>query len=431
MKIVLVGAGAREHAIAEQLSKSASLYSIMEKKHPGIASLSQEVLICNPADKEQITSWCKEKGIELGFVSPDGLLEKGVTDTLVSAGLKVASPLREAARIEWDKGYARTVLEKHAVAGLPAFKVATTAEEASSFLAEHKEVVVKPLGLTGGKGVRVMGEHLHTEQDALDYVSELLKKDKRALLEEKLDGEEFSLQAFSDGERLSAMPPVQDHKRAFVNDAGPNTGGMGSYSTGRLLPFMELKDLEDAKSIMQHTIDAMRAEGNPFRGILYGGFMITKDGVKLIEYNARFGDPEAMNVLMLLRTELPDILRSIAEGNLVQAAFSTNCTVVKYLVPEGYPESGKKDCRIGMDHKAIWECGGKTFFGSVYENNGEIYTTTSRAVAVAAQDASLERAEEKAECCTRAIQGPLWHRPDIGTQTLIRKRVEHMRRLKR
>ena len=431
MKVVLVGAGAREHAIAEQLSKSASLYSIMEKRHPGIASLSQEVLICNPTDKEAVGSWCLEKGIDLGFVSPDGLLEKGVTDILSSAGIKVASPSKEAARIEWDKAYARNLLHKHSVPGLPAFIVAKSVDEASAFLSQHKEVVVKPVGLTGGKGVRVMGEHLHSEEDVLNYVSELLKKDKQALLEEKLDGEEFSLQAFSDGERLSVMPPVQDHKRAFVNDAGPNTGGMGSYSTGRLLPFMELKDLEEAKSIMQQTIDAMRAEGNPFRGILYGGFMITKDGVKLIEYNARFGDPEAMNVLMLLRTQLSDILHSIAEGSLVQAAFSTNCTVVKYLVPEGYPESGKKDSKISFDQKAIWDCGGRAFFGSVYEKGGEIYTTSSRTVAVAAQDASLDHAEQNAECCTRAIHGPLWHRPDIGTQLLIRKRVEHMRRLKR
>ncbi len=431
MKVVLVGSGAREHAIAEQLSKSSSLYSIMEKKHPGIASLSQEVLICNPADKETVVSWCKEKGIDLAFVSPDGLLEKGVTDILASAGIKAASPSRQAARIEWDKGYARTLLHNHKVPGLPAFKVVGNADEASAFLAQHKEVVVKPLGLTGGKGVRVMGEHLHSEEDVLNYVSELLKKDKQALLEEKLDGEEFSLQAFSDGERLSVMPPVQDHKRAFVNDAGPNTGGMGSYSTGRLLPFMELKDLEGAKSIMQQTIGAMRAEGNPFRGVLYGGFMITKDGVKLIEYNARFGDPEAMNVLMVLRTQLSGILQSIADGSLIPVAFSPNCTVVKYLVPEGYPENGKKDCKVSIDSKAVWECGGKTFFGSVYEEAGEIYTTSSRAVAVAAQDASLERAEGKAECCTRAVHGPLWHRPDIGTPPLISKRTEHMRRLKR
>lgn len=430
MKIVLVGSGAREHIIAEQLSKGASLYSIMEKKHPGIMKLSTESLICDPADKEEVGAWCIEKGIDLGFVSPDGLLEKGVSDMLASAGVKVASPLRAAARIEWDKAYARTLLQKHGIPGLPGFRIAKSESEASTFLSEFGEIVVKPVGLTGGKGVRVMGEHLNSPEEALAYASELIKKDGHALLEEKLDGEEFSLQAFCDGTHLCAMPPVQDHKRAFVNDSGPNTGGMGSYSTGRLLPFMELKDLEDAKSIMQQTVDAMRSEGNPFRGVLYGGFMITKGGVKLIEYNARFGDPEAMNALMLLRTPLADILKSISEGSLQDAAFSPNCTVVKYLVPEGYPEAGKKDSKIEVDQRAVWDCGAKAYYASVYEKGGSIFTTSSRAVAVVAQDAALERAEEKAECATRAVHGQLWHRPDIGTPALVRKRVEHMRRLK-
>ncbi|MDD5096056.1 MAG: phosphoribosylamine--glycine ligase [Candidatus ainarchaeum sp.] len=430
MKVVLVGSGAREHAIAEQLSKGASLYSILDKRHPGIMKLSTESLVCDPADKETIGAWCIEKGIDLGFVSPDGLLEKGVSDMLASAGVKVASPLRAAARIEWDKAYARTLLHKHGIPGLPRFLLVKNINEASKFLSELGEVVVKPVGLTGGKGVRIMGEHLGTSEDALSYVSELIKKDGHALLEEKLDGEEFSLQAFCDGTRLCAMPPVQDHKRAFVNDSGPNTGGMGSYSSGRLLPFMELKDLEEAKSIMQQTVDAMRAEGNPFKGILYGGFMVTRGGVKLIEYNARFGDPEAMNALMLLRTPLADILKSISEGSLQDAAFSTNCTVVKYLVPEGYPEAGKKDSKIDVDQRAVWDCGAKAYYASVYEGGGSVYTTASRAVAVAAQDASLERAEEKAECATRAVHGQLWHRPDIGTSALVRRRVEHMRRLK-
>ncbi|MEW5996803.1 MAG: phosphoribosylamine--glycine ligase [Candidatus Micrarchaeota archaeon] len=431
MKVVLVGSGAREHAIAEQLSRSSSLYAIMEKKHPGIARLAGEVLVCDPADRETVGAWCIEKGIELGFVSPDALLAKGVTDILAGAGLKVASPLKEAARIEWDKGYARTLLQKHGIPGLPAFRIAKSESDASSFISEFGDVVVKPVGLTGGKGVRVMGEHLNSAEEALDYVRELLRKDKQALLEQKLDGEEFSLQAFSDGERLSVMPPVQDHKRAFTNDMGPNTGGMGSYSTGRLLPFMELRDLEEAKSIMQQTIDAMRAEGNTFRGVLYGGFMITGSGVKLIEYNARFGDPEALNALLVLRTQLADVLQSIVEGSLTGASFLPNCTVVKYLVPEGYPENGKKDAAVEVDNRAVWDCGGKAYLGSVYEKDGRILTTSSRAVAVAAQDPLLERAEEKAECCTRAVHGPLWHRPDIGTQLLVRKRVEHMRRLKR
>jgi phosphoribosylamine--glycine ligase len=182
---------------------------------------------------------------------------------------------------------------------------------------------------------------------------------------------------------------------------------------------------------MQQTIDAMREEGNPFRGVLYGQFMITRKGMRVIEYNARFGDPEAMNVLMLLRTQLADIFQSMAEGNLLQPAFSTNCTAVKYLVPEGYPSQGRKDEKIEVNERAVWDCGGKLFFGSVYEKEGAIYTTSSRTAAAGAHDSSLEKAEAKAECCTRAVKGPVWHRPDIGTSELVKKRIEHIRRLKK
>jgi len=430
MKVVLVGAGAREHAIAEHLARGASLYSIMDKPHPGILPLSTDSLICDPTDRERVSSWCAENGIELGFVSPDALLEKGVTDILASAGVKVASPLRESARIEWDKNYARNLLLRHKIPGLPGFLLVNDAEEASAFISRMGDVVVKPVGLTGGKGVRIMGEHLNSPEEALAYISELIEKDGHALLEEKLEGEEFTLQAFCDGTRISAMPPVQDHKRAFVGDTGPNTGGMGSYSTGPLLPFMEPGDLEAAKSIMQLTVDAMRSEGNPFRGVLYGQFMLTRGGPKVIEFNARFGDPEAMNALMLLRTPLHEIFQSIPEGNLMGAAFSTDCTVVKYLVSEGYPSAGKKGMKVDVDRQALLKCGGKAYFASVYGEGGAVLTTSSRAVAVASRDASLGHAEEKAECSIRAISGNLWHRPDIGTAALVRKRVEHMGRLR-
>lgn len=430
MKIVLVGAGAREHAIAEHLARGASLYSIMDKPHPGILPLSKDSLICDQTDRERVSSWCREKNIELGFVSPDALLEKGVSDILASAGVKVASPLREAARIEWDKSYARNLLLRHRIPGLPKFLLIRSVAEALPFISRIGDVVVKPVGLTGGKGVKIMGEHLNSLDEALAYISELIEKDGCALLEEKLEGEEFTLQAFCDGTRLSTMPPVQDHKRAFFGDTGPNTGGMGSYSTGPLLPFMEPRDLEAAKSIMQLTVDAMRSEGNPFRGVLYGQFMLTRHGPKLIEFNARFGDPEAMNVLMLLRTPLHEIFQSISRGNLIDIAFSTDCTVVKYLVPEGYPSAGKKGMKVSVDQQLLQKCGGKVYFASVYEKGGAILTTSSRAVAVASHNASLRHAEEKVERSIRAIQGNLWHRPDIGTTALVQKKVEHMRRLK-
>ncbi len=430
MKALLVGAGAREHILAEKLSRSALLYSIMAAPHPGISRLSKEFLVHDPTDAAVVGEWAQSRKIDIAFVSPDGLLAKGVTDTFADMGIPVASPLKKAAQIEWDKGYARNLMISHKIAGCPEIKIAKDFGEARAAIKEMGNVAIKPLGLTGGKGVKIMGEHLNSEEEAIAYCSTLLEKDGSVLLEEKLEGEEFTLQAFCDGQNLSLMPPVQDHKRAFEGDVGPNTGGMGAYSTGNLLPFMQQKDLEAAKEIMQATIDAMRKERNPFTGVLYGQFMLTSKGVKVIEFNARFGDPEAMNVLTLLKTDLAEIFASMAEGKLKAPSFSNNSTVVKYLVPDGYPDAGKAGLEISLNEKEIWNLGAKAYWGAVYEKEGRIYTSTSRAAAVVAQAPTLEEAESKAEHATSFVRGPLWHRRDIGTRELIKKRMEHVRRLK-
>ena len=430
MNVLLVGSGAREHIIAQQICRSASLYSIMAKKHPGIASLSKEMLIHDPADSSVVGAWAKSKNIDIAFVSPDALLSEGVTDTFADMGIQVASPTKKAARIEWDKGFARTLMQAKEIPGCPKLKIASTPDEAKEAIAEIGEVVIKPLGLTGGKGVRISGEHLSNEEEILAYCNELIEKDGNVLIEEKLDGEEFTLQAFCDGSDLALMPPVQDHKRAFEGDNGPNTGGMGSYSTGKLLPFLEQRDLNRAKDIMQKTLSALKEEGSPFTGILYGQFMLTKDRIKVIEFNARFGDPEAMNVLTLLKTELSEIFQSMAEGKLIPVTFSNECTVVKYLVPEGYPQKGLSNKQITIDEKGLWDSGAKFYYGSVYETEDGIYTTTSRTAAVVAKADTLEEAEAKTENALSHIKGPLWHRKDIGTKELISRRMEHVRRLK-
>ena len=430
MKVLLVGSGAREHIIAEQLSKSAELYSIMPKKHPGIASLSEEILVHDPTDSAVVGQWAKEKGVALVFVSPDGLLEKGVTDTFSDLGIPVASPGKSAARIEWDKSYARNLMKAKEIPGCPKLKVVSSLEDAREFVSELGEVAVKPIGLTGGKGVKISGEHLNSEEEILGYCSKLIEKDGSVLIEERLEGEEFTLQAFCDGNSLALMPPVQDHKRAFEGDEGPNTGGMGSYSTGKLLPFMEQKDLDDAKEIMQRTLTEMKNEGNPFTGILYGQFMLTREGVKVIEFNARFGDPEAMNVLTLLGTELSEVFLSMANGKLCPVSFSNECTVVKYLVPEGYPSEGKADQPLTFDEEGLWDRGVKLYLGSVYEKEGTTYTTTSRTAALVSKAETRKEAEKAVESATSLVSGPLWHRKDIGTDELISRRMEHARRLK-
>lgn len=430
MKVLLVGNGAREHIIAEQIARSAELYAIMSKKNPGIAKLAQKYYITDMLNPEAVGLWAINEGINLAFVSPDAVLAAGVTDALEKAGIATASPIKAAARIEWDKSYARNLMKDYGIQGSPAFEIVKTESEAMKLIKDLGQVAIKPIGLTGGKGVKVSGDHFNDMNGAMEYVRELLRKDKQALIEEKIVGEEFSLQLFSDGKRISLMPPVQDHKRAYEYDQGPNTGGMGSYSTGRLLPFMRESDIEEGRSISQAVVDALRKEDAQFKGVLYTQLMCTKDGVKLIEFNARFGDPEAMNVLSLLKTQFVEILQSIADENLKPATFMEKASVVKYLVPTGYPDKPVPDSEISVDEKRIWDTGAKYYCASVYEKESRMYTTNSRAIAVVGLNDSLDVAEEKAEEASKYVSGPLWHRKDIGTHTLVQKRVDTMRRLR-
>lgn len=431
MKILLVGNGAREHIIAEQIARSAELYAIMDKKNPGIAKLAQKFYITNITNPEAVGLWAINQGIDLGFVSPDAVLAAGVSDALEKAGIPTASPLRAAARIEWDKAYARMLMENHRIKGAPIFTIVKTEKDALKMIKElNGQIAIKPIGLTGGKGVKISGEHFKTQKEAIKYIKELLKKDKQAIIEEKLDGEEFSLQLFSDGKHIALMPPVQDNKRAYEFDQGENTGGMGSYSTGKLLPFMCQDDLEDGRYISQAVVDALKKEDAQFKGILYTQLMCTKDGVKLIEFNARFGDPEAINVLSLLKTQFVDILQSISNENLITPTFTEKFSVVKYLVPTGYPNKPIQDSEIQINEKGVWNAGAKYYYASVYEKDGKIYTTGSRAIAVVGINNSLSTAEEKAEDAAHHMFGPLWHRRDIGTYSLIQKRIDHMRRLR-
>ena len=430
MKVLLIGNGAREHAIAERLVEDADLYAVMSKKNPAIAKLSKEYWVCDIERADSVAAAIKGRTFDLGFASPDATLEAGVSDMLEKAGIAVASPLKAAARIEWDKSFMRGLLQKHRIKGSPRHEIVKSEGDALRVIKDYGLVAVKPLGLTGGKGVKVSGDHFTRLEEKVAYAQSLIEKDGSVLIEEKLVGEEFTLQAFSDGSRVLAMPPVQDHKRAFEGDKGPNTGGMGSYSTGELLPFMKKSDIGSAKEIMQNVVQAMKTEGVPFKGVLYGQFMAGAEGVKVIEFNARFGDPEAMNVLSLLQGSLSEVFLSIADGNLKQPGFSGDSTVVKYLVPEGYPDKPMKDAEVVVDTASIQKAGASVYFASVYEKEGKVYTTGSRAFAILAKGKSLEDAEKTAERASSFVKGPVWHRRDIGTRELIEKRIGHMRSLR-
>ena len=252
------------------------------------------------------------------------------------------------------------------------------------------------------------------------------------VIEDKLEGEEFSLMCFTDGKTVLAMPTVQDHKRAFNDDLGPNTGGMGSYSCGdHLLPFLKREDVEEAIKITGNVIGAIHKKTDQlFKGIIYGGFIITKDGVKLIEYNARFGDPEVMNVLPLLKTDLVTIFNGIINGQLrdIEVEFEKKATVCKYIVPEGYPGETVDGEKISIGEIPI---NTKLFYSSVNKKEDGIYMTSSRAIGVVGIGDEIKDAEQIAEQAVSCVKGKVFHRSDIGTDKLIQKRIDHMKSLGR
>lgn len=297
-------------------------------------------------------------------------------------------------------------------------------------LGEHH--VIKDDGLAGGKGVKVFGDHLHSMEESLQFCRELNDAGHPFVIEEKLEGEEFSLLSFTDGTTLRHMPPVQDHKRAYEGDRGPNTGGMGSYSDADgLLPFLSRNDVLAAQSMNEQTVAALRAEtGEPYRGVLYGGFMATRHGVRLIEYNARFGDPEALNLLSLLDADFLTLCKAMTDNTLrsYQIGFRSEASVCKYLVPEGYPDAPRKGDRVQLPDYLL--PGVSVFLSAVDVQNGELVATGSRTVAVVACAESIASAEMLCEQIAGAIGGPFFHRKDIGTPEAIVRRVQHMQRLR-
>jgi len=430
MKVLLIGGGGREHAIAAALARNGDvkILSVMGKKNPGIFRLAEQTLLCRETDVSGILGFAKRTCADYAVIGPEAPLEAGVVDSLEDNDIPCLGPSRAAARLETDKGFCREMMERHNVAGCPRYRLCHTVDEALAFLDDYDgDLAIKPVGLTGGKGVRIMGEQVD-RSGASAYIRQL---GGEVVLEERLIGEEFTLQAFVDGKHIVPMPLVQDHKRAFEDDSGPNTGGMGSYSMpDHQLPFVTRGDFERALAIMQSVVDVMAKEGHPYKGILYGQFMNTAEGPKVIEFNARFGDPEAMNVLTLLRSDFATIVEAVTEGTLRTAnvSFAPAATVCKYIVPEGYPDNPHPGdmVTVGQIHSQT-----KLYYANVEEReDGSLATLTSRTLAFVGIGGTLAEAEKAAEAAVSSVQGKIRHRKDIGTEALLKKRCEHMRALR-
>jgi len=438
IRAAVIGYDGRTSAASDSLQRSKRIHGKVER-------LSRGKMSENPAAGEAEIRLAIRRLERLGqrpdlvVNGPEETLAfgKGVVDLLREEfGIPCIGPTKRLAQLEASKAFTRRLLAKHGIPGNPEFRIFSASElgEIKSYLQQLGDFVVKPDGLTGGKGVKVSGEHLDSIPDAVLYCRELFNAGHPCVvIEEKLDGEEFSLQSFCDGTHIKDMPVVQDHKRARSGDTGPNTGGMGSYSCeNHSLPFLTFDELQQASNINRRVVEALRKDfpKEPYKGILYGGFMATRNGVRLIEYNARFGDPEALNVLSLLRTDFVDVCEAIIHGTLnkLPITFEKLATVCKYIVPQGYPEHSAENVNKRIDWSNVRRSGKLRIFEAAVEKDGDAVgrLSGSRAIAFVGIGANLAEAERIAESAARAVKGPVEHREDIGTEGLIAKRMAHM-----
>ena len=396
--------------------------------NPGIAELCDEIIIDDINNPQNAGRYAKEINATLAIIGPENPLANGVSDILWDLGIPTIGPKKNLAQIEVSKSFTRNLQKTYQIPGAPIYKYFKSMEGVSEFLKKLGEnYVVKYDGLAGGKGVKVSGDHLKNHHDAIEYCDNLIQKDSTFLIEEKFIGEEFSLMSFCDGTNIKHMPAVQDHKRAYDGDLGPNTGGMGSYSDqNHSLPFLKDSDIIEAQNINRETLKALKKHfKEDYKGILYGGFMATANGIKLIEYNARFGDPEAMNVLSILKTDLVEICEHIINGSLnkIDIQFENKATVCKYAVPEGYPDNPIKNESIDVSKVKNPDL---LYYASVDIKDGVLVESGSRTIATVGISNSIFSAEKIAEESISCVEGPLFHRTDIGTPLLIEKRKNNM-----
>ncbi|EKD63889.1 MAG: hypothetical protein ACD_51C00156G0003 [uncultured bacterium] len=435
MKILIIGSGAREHVIAETLQRSShqpEIHIYGSSKNPGLAALSSSYEVGNLKDFDKLKNFALGIKPDFAIVGPEAPIADGVVDLLEENGIKSVAPCKQLGELESSKSFARNILEKYSILGNPKFKVFYKPEGVKDFIEQlGGNYVVKADGLKGGKGVKVSGDHLKTLDEGIAYALECLNSDGKVVIEEKFIGQEFSLMAFVDGKTVVSMPAVQDHKRAYDGDKGPNTGGMGTYSCeNHSLPFLQESDVKDAQAINVAVAEALYKEtGKYYKGIMYGGFIAVRDGVRLIEYNVRFGDPEAMNVLPILKTDFVDICLAMINGTLadLNVEFEKKATVCKYLVPEGYPDNPCKDKKVevGVIPPQV-----KTYYASVDQREDGLYLSGSRAIAFVGIADSLDEASAIATSALGMVEGPVFYRKDIGTKELIDKRLKMMKELR-
>lgn len=439
-RVLVVGSWAKEQITIENISSNPdiAIFSYMDIRNPGIISLVDSYRVGSLYDIDAIVKYALEQKIDMVVITTASPLSIGLVDELEANRILAFGPVSLAARLEADKEFTRKLLQKYLPSAIPQFEVFDIPQNAIDY-AENMgwQVAVKPIGLTEGLGVRVSGEQLKDENEVKGYIQQIINKriggSPKVIIEEKIEGEEFTVQCFVHGEHLLPTPAVQDFKKLLPGEKGPNTASMGSYSQqGRLLPFMEEKDYEKALEIIRRTLEGFQKDtGRICSGFLYGQFMVTAKGVKLIEYNFRPGDPEWMNTVIVLKNNILDVILKLFQGEEQELYLENQATVCKYIVPEGYPEKLYLNLEVDLDKDAIQKIEGLRYYYSCgMDKSGKLNVGTERGIVFVAKAPTIEEANEKVEKAISCVEGKFYYRKDIGTTDLVDSKIDHVNRLR-
>lgn len=415
MKVLLLGSGAREHALAWKLSQSPRLTKLLVGPgNPGTARVGTNVPL-HADSPDAVAAFARKEQVDLVVVGPEAPLVAGVVDAVVAAGIPCFGPVAGAARIEGSKAFAKEIMDE---AGVPTagFRVFTDVAEAEAYAVSQGRIVVKADGLAAGKGV-IVAQDTQAAREAVRAVGAMGVAGQRMVLEELLEGEEVSVIALCDGERYVLLPPAQDHKRVGEGDTGPNTGGMGAYAPAPFLTPAQLAEV--GEQVIAPTLATLRRRGIPFRGALYAGLMLTRSGPKVLEFNARFGDPETQVLMMQLAEDVLPLLDACARGRLESRPLAVHpgASVGVVLAAHGYPEAPRRGDRIEGVDAVPSDC--PVFVAGVEDKGGGWLTAGGRVLTVCARGADLAQARARAYAAVAHLRFEGMHfRRDIGAKGL-------------